>query len=77
MSRRQLARGESQSPETIAESEVSKERGKHEEDNLVAGETNKKAKLLAVATSLSPALVSHLHPHPHPIPVDQLIPPTS
>jgi hypothetical protein len=55
MSRRQLARGESQSPETIAESEVSKERGKHEEDNLVAGETNKKA-------SCSP----WQHPSPQP-----------
>jgi hypothetical protein len=40
MSSRQLAAGESESP--VAESEVSKERGKHEEDNLVPGETTKK-----------------------------------
>jgi hypothetical protein len=39
MSSRQLAAGESESP--VAESEVSKERGKHEEDNLVPGETTK------------------------------------
>jgi hypothetical protein len=64
MSSKQLAAGESESP--VAESEVSKERGKHEEDNLVPGETTKKQAARS-GTFLSPALVSHLHPHPHPI----------